>query len=277
MRLRGSLRATAAIAALALLAACGNGGVPAGTLPAAAAQGNLTIGIRFDQPGIGEKTLNGQYQGFDVDVARYVANELGVDASNITWKEAEPADRETLLTSGKVDMVVAAYTINDKRKKLVDFAGPYFTVGQDLLVRLSDNSITGPQSLNGKKLCSVAGSTSAQQVRDKFAQQAKLVEYSRYSDCVTALLADIVDAVTTDDVILAGYAAQNPELLKVVGKPFTKDSYGIGLRKGDSEGRQKVDAALQKMISTGAWRSALQANVGSSGYQMPSPPAITEN
>jgi glutamate transport system substrate-binding protein len=275
MRLRGSLRATAAIAVLALLSACGTSG-PAGSLTAAAAEGKLTIGIRFDQPGIGEKTLNGQYQGFDVDVAKYVATELGVDPANITWKEAQPADRETLLTSGKVDMVVAAYTINDKRKKLVDFAGPYFTVGQDLLVRLSDNSITGPQSLNGKKLCSVTGSTSAQQVKDKFAQKADLVEYSRYSDCVTALLANIVDAVTTDDVILAGYAAQNPELLKVVGKPFTKDAYGIGLRKGDSGGREKVDAALQKMISTGAWRSALQANVGSSGYQMPSPPAITE-
>jgi len=275
MRLRGSLRATAAIAALALLAACGHSG-PVDSLTGAAAQGKLTIGIRYDQPGIGEKTLNGLYQGFDVDVARYVANELGVGPADITWKEAEPADRETLLTSGKVDMVVAAYTINDKRKKLVDFAGPYFTVGQDLLVRLNDTSITGPQSLNGKKLCSVAGSTSAQQVKDKFAQQTQLVEYSRYSDCVTALLANIVDAVTTDDVILAGYAAQNPELLRVVGKPFTKDSYGIGLRKGDTEGQQKVDTALQKMISTGAWRSALQTNVGSSGYQMPAPPAITE-
>jgi glutamate transport system substrate-binding protein len=276
MRLRGSLRATAALAALALLAACGTS-APADSLTGAAAQGKLTIGIRYDQPGIGEKTLNGLYQGFDVDVAKYVANELGVAPTDITWKEAEPADRETLLTSGKVDMVVAAYTINDKRKKLVDFAGPYFTVGQDLLVRLSDGaSITGPQALNGKKLCSVSGSTSAQQVKDKFAQQVQLVEYSRYSDCVTALLAGIVDAVTTDDVILAGYAAQNPELLRVVGKPFTKDSYGIGLRKGDTAGQRKVDAALQKMISTGAWRSALQSNVGSSGYQMPSPPSITE-
>jgi glutamate transport system substrate-binding protein len=276
MRLRGSLRATAALAALALLAACGTS-APADSLTGAAAQGKLTIGIRYDQPGIGEKTLNGLYQGFDVDVARYVANELGVASTDITWKEAEPADRESLLTSGKVDMVVAAYTINDKRKKLVDFAGPYFTVGQDLLVRLSDGaSITGPQSLNGKKLCSVSGSTSAQQVKDKFAQQVQLVEYSRYSDCVTGLLAGIVDAVTTDDVILAGYAAQNPELLRVVGKPFTKDSYGIGLRKGDTAGQQKVDAALQKMISSGAWRSALQSNVGSSGYQMPSPPSVTE-
>ena len=275
MRLRGLSLATAVITASALLAGCGAGGA-AGSLTAAAGRGHLTIGIRYDQPGLGEKTLNGQYQGFDVEVAKYVANELGVSPDNITWKEAEPANREKMLTSGQVDMMVAAYTISDDRKKLVDFAGPYFTLGQDLLVRVSDNSITGPQSLNGKRLCTVAGTTSAEAVRDKFAKQTTLVEYNRYSECVTALLADIVDAITTGDVILAGYAAQNPELLKVVGKPFTKDSYGIGLRKGDAESREKVDTALQKMISTGAWRSALQSNVGSSGYQMPAPPAITE-
>jgi glutamate transport system substrate-binding protein len=276
MRLRGSRRVTAALAALALvLTACGQSG-PAGSLTAATATGKLTIGIRFDQPGIGEKTLNGQYMGFDVDVARYVAKELGVDPRNITWKEAQPAERESLLTSDNVDMVVAAYTINDKREQIVDFAGPYFTVGQDLLVRMDDNSITGPASLNGKKLCSVSGSTSAQQVKDKFAQQTTLVEYGRYSDCVTALLARIVDAVTTDDVILAGYATQNPELLKVVGKPFTKDAYGIGLRKGDEGGRQKADDAIRKMVSTGAWKTSAQNNLAGSGYQIPQPPAITE-
>ena len=276
MRLRGSRRASAALAALVLLlTACGSSG-PAGSLSAAAATGKLTIGIRYDQPGIGEKTLNGEYTGFDVDVARYIAQELGVDPQNITWKEAQPADREDLLTSGKVDMVVAAYTINDKRKQIVDFAGPYFTVGQDLLVRMDDNTITGPQSLNHKRLCSVAGSTSAQQVKDKFAQETTLVEYGRYSDCVTALLAHIVDAVTTDDVILAGYAAQNPELLKVVGKPFTKDAYGIGLRKGDQGGRQKVDDAIQKMVTTGAWKTSAQNNLAGSGYEIPQPPAITE-
>ena len=276
MRLRGLSLATAVIAALALLTGCGAGG-PAGSLTAAAGRGNLTIGIRYDQPGLGEKTLNGQYQGFDVDVAKYVANELGVSPENITWKEAEPANREKMLTSGQVDMMVAAYTISDDRKKLVDFAGPYFTLGQDLLVRVGDNSITGPQSLNGKRLCTVVGTTSAEAVRDKFAKQTTLVEYNRYSECVTALLANIVDAITTGDVILAGYAAQNPELLKVVGKPFTKDTYGIGLRKGDPTGREKVDAALKKMISSGAWRAAAQANLGASGYQIPSPPAITEH
>ncbi|MFQ6272500.1 glutamate ABC transporter substrate-binding protein [Kutzneria viridogrisea] len=264
-----------ALAAVAALSACGSSGAP-DTVLGSASDGKLTVGIRFDQPGVGFRTLNGDYRGFDVDVARYVAQELGVSADRIEWKEAEPADREKLITSGQVDFVVAAYTINDKRKQQVDFAGPYFSVGQDLLVRQTDTSITGPQSLNGKRLCSVAGSTSAQQVKAKFAQGASLVEYGRYSDCVTALLANIVDAVTTDDVILAGYAAQNPELLKVVNQPFTKDSYGIGLRKGDQDSRVKIDDAVQKMISSGAWQQALQTNLGKSGYKIPDPPKVTE-
>ncbi|MEV6610334.1 glutamate ABC transporter substrate-binding protein [Kutzneria sp. NPDC051319] len=276
MRRRGLVRITAVLAALTFVAACGSKG-PAGSLSADAGQGHLTIGIRFDQPGLGERTLNGEFKGFDVDVAKYVANELGVSPENITWKEAQPTYRETLLTSAKVDMVVAAYTISDERKKLVDFAGPYFTLGQDLLVRLDDPSITGPQSLNGKKLCTVPNTTSAQAVKDKFAHEVALVEYPRYTDCITALLAGIVDAVTTGDVILAGYAAQNPELLRIVGKPFTNDAYGIGLRKGDPDGMAKVDAALRKMITSGAWRASAQANLGASGYQLPSPPAITEH
>jgi glutamate transport system substrate-binding protein len=276
MRRRGLLRITAALAALSFVAACGTKG-PAGSLSADVGQGHLTIGIRFDQPGLGERTLNGEFKGFDVDVARYVAKELGVGPENITWKEAQPAYRETLLTNAKVDMVVAAYTISDERKKLVDFAGPYFTLGQDLLVRQDDRSITGPQALNGKRLCTVVNTTSAQAVKDKFAHEVTLVEYPRYTDCITALLASIVDAVTTGDVILAGYAAQNPELLRIVGKPFTNDAYGIGLRKGDPDGKAKVDAALQKMITSGAWRAAAQANLGASGYELPAPPAITEH
>ena len=276
MRRQGTLRIGAVLAVLALIAACGARG-PAGSLTANAGTGRLTIGIRFDQPGLGERTLNGEFKGFDVEVAKYVANELGVSPDNITWKEAQPATRETLLTSGKVDMVVAAYTISADRKKLVDFAGPYFTLGQDLLIRQDDHTIAGPESLNGKRLCTVVNTTSAQAVKDKFAHEVTLVEYPRYTDCITALLASIVDAVTTGDVILAGYAAQNPELLRIVGKPFTNDAYGIGLRKGDPDGKAKVDAALQKMISTGAWRAAAQANLGASGYELPTPPAITEH
>ncbi|WP_236795347.1 glutamate ABC transporter substrate-binding protein [Amycolatopsis sp. GM8] len=246
------------------------------TVRGAADGGRLTIGIRFDQPGLAEHTLDGRFVGFDVDVAEYVAGQLGVHPSGITWRETTSATRETDLTSGNVDLVVATYSITDKRKQLISFAGPYFETGQDLLVRHSDNAITGPEALNGRRLCSVTGSTPAQEVKTRFAQAVQLVEYPRYPDCVTALLAGQVDAVTTDGVILAGYVMQNPELLKVVGKPFSTERYGIGLRKGDPEGQHAIDDAIQQMVTSGRWLDSLRANIGPSGYPLPAPPTVTE-
>ncbi len=257
--------------------ACSKETGPADSLVARAVGSNkLTIGIRFDQPGLSKRTVDGRYVGFDVDVAKYIASELGVDQDHITWHDSKPSSRETDITSGVTDLMVATYSITEKRKQTVAFAGPYFDTGQDLLVRLRSTDITGPENLNGRKLCAVGGTTSAGQVRDKFAQAVQLVEYPRYQDCVTALLAGQVDAVTTDDVILAGYVAQNPELLRVVGKPFSKEKYGVGLRKGDTEGRAAVARAIQKMISSGDWLDSLNRNIGPSGYRIPPPPQVTE-
>lgn len=246
------------------------------TLLGKADSGRLTIGIRFDQPGLAEHTLDGRFVGFDVDVATYVAGRLGVKPAGITWRETTSATRETDLTSGTVDLVVATYSITDERKQSISFAGPYFETGQDLLVRRSDDEITGPETLNGRRLCSVEGSTPAEEVKTRFAQAVQLVEYPRYPDCVTALLAGQVDAVTTDGVILAGYVTQNPELLKVVGKPFSTERYGIGLRKGDPEGQHALDDAIQQMVGSGRWLESLRANIGPSGYPLPAPPRVTE-
>lgn len=260
-----------------MMAACGQDAGPSDSLVARAVSSNkLTIGIRYDQPGLSERTIDGRYVGFDIDVAKYVANELGADPDRITWRESSPSSRETDITAGITDLVVATYSITEKRKQVVAFAGPYFETGQDLLVRLRSTDITGPESLNGRKLCAVGGTTSAEQVRDKFAQAVQLIEYPRYPDCVTALLAGQIDAVTTDDVILAGYVAQNPELLRIVGKPFSAEKYGVGLRKGDSEGRAAVARAIRKMISSGAWLESLNRNIGPSGYRIPAPPQVTE-
>jgi glutamate transport system substrate-binding protein len=271
------IRLCAALLLVLAAPACASGASP-GSLPARAADREaLTIGIRFDQPGLSERTLDGRFVGFDVDVAKYVAAELGVAPQGITWRETTSATRESDLTSGAVDMVVAAYSITDSRRELVSFAGPYFVTGQDLLVRLSATDITGPSTLNGKRLCSVAGSTPARQVRDRFAQQVRLVEYPRYPDCVTALLAGQIDAVTTDGAILAGYVAQNPELLKVVGRPFSTERYGIGLSKGDTEGQAAVNGAIRKMIDSGAWLEALNGTLGRSGYPLPPPPDVIDH
>ncbi|MDR1448858.1 MAG: transporter substrate-binding domain-containing protein [Propionibacteriaceae bacterium] len=172
-----------------------------------AAAGKLTIGIKFDQPHLGFKEGNA-YTGFDVDVATSVAGKLGFSPDQIVWTESISSQRETLLQNHQVDMIFATYSITDARKEKVQFAGPYFVAGQDLLIRAGDTAITGPESLNdGKKLCSVAGSTPAQRIKDEYASGVQLVEFKTYSECVQALIANKVDAVTTDDIILAGLAA----------------------------------------------------------------------
>ncbi|MFB9903978.1 glutamate ABC transporter substrate-binding protein [Allokutzneria oryzae] len=257
-------------------AGCATTGDQNSVVARASSTDKLTIGIRYDQPGLGRKITDSWFEGFDVDVATYVANELGVSSDNITWKEARTPDREALIQEGRVDLVVASYSITDARKQQVGFAGPYFVAGQGLLVSQNTDDITGPESLNGKKLCSVKDSTSAKKVKDRYAKNVQLVEYFRYSECVNALLVRSVDAVTTDDVILAGYAAQHPELLKLVGKPFSEERYGVGLRKDDADGRARVNAAIEKMISSGEWRRSIEKNLGPSGYPVPNPPAVSE-
>ena len=254
---RAVTRAAAAVCALACafsLAACGSDET-----------GKIRIGIKFDQPGLGFKK-SGTYVGFDVDVAKYIAKKLGYSEDQIIWKEAPSKQREAMLQNGDVDMILATYSITDERKKAVSFAGPYFVAGQDLLVRKDDDSIKGPEDLNGKRLCSVTGSTSAATVKEKFASEVQLMEQPGYAECATALFSGIVDAVTTDDIILAGLASASRGRLKVVGEPFTQEYYGVGIRKGDTELATKINFAIAEMINNGAWERAIEDNTSGTDY-----------
>ncbi len=266
MQISTKILAAAAGAALVLtMAACGGdeggaGGTSGGD--------TISIGVKEDQPGVGLREGNTR-SGFDVETAKYVAKELGFAEDKIKFVASPSAQRENLISSGQVQLIFASYSITDERKKTVSFGGPYFIAGQDLLVRTDNTDITGPDSLNGKKLCSVTGSTSAQKIKDNFATGVQLIERDGYSACVEALTSSVVDAVTTDNVILAGYAAQ-PQYagkLKLVGKPFSEERYGVGLKKGDTELCGKVNAALEKMVSDGTWQKNLDATVGPSGFK----------
>ncbi|MFC9299295.1 glutamate ABC transporter substrate-binding protein [Streptomyces sp. NPDC057011] len=282
MKISKAVAAAAAAVALALTAtACGGSsdkGAGDGGATGGAKNDKIVIGIKFDQPGMGLKTPDGKFTGFDVDVATYVAKELGYQPNQIEFKQAVSAERENLISNGDVKLVVATYTINDKRKAKVDFAGPYFLAHQDLLVRADDTSITKAEDLNKKKLCSVTGSTSAQNVKTKLAPEADLQEFPGYSECLTGLENKAVDALTTDDSILAGYASQdkNKGKFKLVGLKLSNEPYGIGLKKGDTELQTKVNAALKKMVADGSWQKAVDANLGPAGYKAEPAPQITE-
>ncbi|MFR9673412.1 glutamate ABC transporter substrate-binding protein [Streptomyces sp. TR06-5] len=263
----------AAVAAALALTATACGGSDSG-------DDGITIGIKVDQPGLGLQTPDGGYAGFDVEVATYVAKELGYKESDITWKEAPSGDRENLIANGDVDLIAATYSITPERKERVSFAGPYLMAHQDLLVRKDYNEIKKTSDLNDSKLklCSVTGSTSAANVRKDFAPKADLNEYGTYSQCLTGLENGNVDALTTDDSILAGYAAQKEQQgkFKLVGLNLSDEPYGIGLKKGDTEMQKKVNDALKKMVDDGSWKKFAEKYFGPAGYEYGEAPEITE-
>jgi glutamate transport system substrate-binding protein len=276
------------VLALALtLAACGgdddggggqvNSGAsfPEGTTMARLkAAGTVKVGTKFDQPLFGLKNLQGKPEGFDVEIAKLIAGEMGIAADKIEWVEAVSANREPFIQQGKVDFVVATYTINDKRKQVVDFAGPYYQAGQDIMVAKGNpEGIKGPEDLAGKKVCSVTGSTPAENIRTNY-PKAQLTEFDVYSKCAEALKNGQVQAVTTDNVILLGLISQDQEAFELVGKPFTKEPYGIGLKKGDTEFRNFINDTLEKAFQDGRWLAAWDATAGKVAKEKPTPPTI---
>ncbi|MGR8007843.1 glutamate ABC transporter substrate-binding protein [Streptomyces hypolithicus] len=242
-------------------------------LKSAQKAGKITFGAKNDQPYLGFEDTDGERSGFDIEIAKMVAADLGFSADQITFKTVDSGVRETTISKGDIDLYVGTYTINDERKKQVGFAGPYFMAGADLLVRKDESAITGPDSLKGKKVCSIVGSTPLQEIK-KPKYGAKTVELSKYSECVQQLINNEVDAVTTDDAILKGYAAQRPTKLKVVGKPFTEEPYGVGMSKDDKALREAVGDALEAHIENGDYKKAYDATLGLSGSEFTEPPAL---
>ncbi|MFD8966959.1 glutamate ABC transporter substrate-binding protein [Streptomyces sp. NPDC059568] len=244
------------------------------TWTAARKRGHLVVGAKEDQPYMGEKDpANGVYSGFDIEIAKMTAASLGFGPAAVRFRTIASANRETALQNGQIDYYVGTYTINAKRKRLVGFAGPYYMAGQSLLVRTDEHGIDGPRDLDGKRVCSAAGSTPYQRIKDDY-PRAELVAYDTYSVCVDNLLTYQVDAVTTDDTILMGYAAKAPDALKVVGRPFSKEPYGIGVPRDDNALRFALDDAIVAHEKNGDWRKAYDATLGLSGRKPAPAPAV---
>jgi len=234
-------------------------------------KGSITIGTKFDQPLFGQVDADGDPQGFDVEIGKLIAAKLGISEDNITWTETQSANREPFIQSGEVDIVIATYTINDKRKEVIDFAGPYYNAGQDLLVLAGNPAgIEGPEDLEGKTVCTVSGSTS----------EANIAEYTDsitalggYSDCLEPVRNGQAVALTTDNVILAGLADSSGGEFEVLGDPFTEEPYGIGLTKGDDAFRTWINDLLEESFEDGTWADAWERTAGTV-LKLPEPPTV---
>ncbi|MFI7600627.1 glutamate ABC transporter substrate-binding protein [Actinoplanes sp. NPDC049681] len=283
-------RLTAAAGALVLAmtaAACGgddsgSGGekknFPAGsTMQKLNDAKKLRVGTKFDQPGFGLKGLSGKPEGFDVEIAKMIAKQLGIAEGNIEYTETPSTVREQVLQQDKVDIVVATYTINDKRKEVIDFAGPYYIAGQAIMVKKDDTSITGPDSFKDgtKKVCSVTNSTPATNIEKYLKDKAKqLVLFDIYQKCVDALKGGQVDAVTTDNVILTGFIATNKDQFKLAGSTFTEEPYGIGVKKGDKDFRNFINDTLEASFKDGSYTKAWKDTAGKYDPNDPKIPTV---
>ena len=244
------------------------------TMAELAAAGEVTVGTKFDQPGFGLlNPATNEPEGFDVEIARIIADKLGIPEEGVTFTETVSANREPYIQEGRVDYVVATYTINDDRKEVIDFAGPYYQAGQDIMVAIDNPlGIEGPDDLAGTKVCSVEGSTPAENIRSNY-PDAELVVFDVYSKCAEALKNGQVDSVTTDNVILLGLIAQDPESFELVDNPFTEEPYGIGLAKGDDEFRTFINDVLEQSYEDGSWAEAWDSTAGQFS-DTPEPPAV---
>jgi glutamate transport system substrate-binding protein len=239
------------------------------TFDAIKSAGKVRIGVKQDQPGLGFKdAATGEYSGFDIEIAQWIAASLGLSKDKIEFKPIPSANRESAITNGDIDYYVGTYSITDKRKQLIDFAGPYFVTGQGLLVKKDNSTIKTEKDLSGKNVCSATGSTPIQNIKANF-PDTKTTEFDTYSQCVEALKSGQVDAVTTDQAILIGYAAQEPDSLKVVGEPFTTEKYGVGLKKGDTALRQFINKTLTDGGSV--WQKIYDKTLGQSGTKVQQP------
>ncbi len=240
-------------------------------------RGKLVVGTKFDQPLFGARNpMTGAVEGFDVEIAKLVAQGLfGADIEGkVQFVETVSKDRESSIMDGRVDIVVATYSITPERRRLVDFAGPYHVAGQDILVRRDETSIRRVDDLNGRKVCAVEGSTSIEAVRAKAPRADLAVTFDRYSQCADALLAGRVDAVTTDNTILLGIIKEHPGQLKLVNDAFSVEPYGIGLKPGDTAFRSFLNDRLEQVFSNGDWKRAFETTVGRAGEPAPNPPRI---
>ena len=250
------------------------------TMADIAEAGTVTVGTKFDQPGFGLQNLEGEPEGFDVEVAKIIAGAMGIAPEDIEWKESTSDIREQVIEDGEVDFVVATYTINDERKERITFAGPYYEAGQMLMVAADNDAIETPEDLADNpdaKVCSVTGSTPSETIKEYLASEDQLVLFDVYDKCADALENGQVDVVTTDNVILLGFVDESEGAFKLVGEQFTEEPYGIGIEKGDVEFCEFINETLadNEDAYLAAWEATAGEVEGTETPELPEPAACS--
>jgi aspartate/glutamate/glutamine transport system substrate-binding protein len=215
-------------------------------------RGTIKIGVKYDAPPFGSlNPQTNQVSGFDVDVARAIAKKVLGSPDKVELVQVKSDNRIPLVQNGDIDAFVATATITPARMKTIDFSNVYYRAGQSLLVK-KGSPVKSYKDLDGKGVCSVQGSTPEQTIR-KLVPKANVVTFETYPECLTALRGGRVDAVTTDNVILGGYEAQDPGALDLVGGLFTFEPYGIGIRKGNASLTKAINDTLADLKKSGEY------------------------
>lgn len=259
--------------------------IPAPVFPAGSSMeriqksSKLRVGVPFNQPGFGVKTANDlEPQGFDIEMSKLVAQGIfgGIanDASqHIQYVDTVASNRETFLQNGSVDIVIASYPVTEARKRLVDFAGPYYVSHGDVLLKSDARAVQKLSDLNGRNICAKAGSSLIAALKSK-APQVNIVPAETYGQCTQQLTDGKTEGIISDEVVLAGLMQTSNGATRVLGVPFSDDPYGIGLPKGDDALRAFLNDRIEAIERNGDWAKSYTKTLGQLGLAVPNPPVI---
>jgi len=213
-------------------------------------RGVIVAGVKFDSKPFGFIDTDQKLKGFDVDLVREISKRVLGDENAVKFQQVTSSNRIFSLTTGSVDLVAATLTINTKRRQIIDFSSPYYIAGQAIMVP-EKSDIKSARNLNGRKVIVVLGSTSEKNIRE-LAPRAIVQGFRTYTDAFSALRAGRADALTTDDTIITGFLAEDPNF-KILNERYTKEPYGIGFKKGsDTQSFQNtVNTALDNIKADG--------------------------
>jgi polar amino acid transport system substrate-binding protein len=214
--------------------------------------------------------LDQRLEGFEIDLLRQLANAIFGNPNAIQFRAVTTAERIPAVQGGSVDIVADAVTINCERRKQVDFSTAYYDAGQRVLVS-SNSHARGINDFRGKRVCATTGSTSIDNLK-RLMPTAVRYPVAQRTDCLVALQEGLVDAVTSDDAILLGFKAQDPNT-KIVGPRFTDEPYGMAISKANQDFVRFVNGVLDQMRANGTLRQIYARWLSGLGATPAPPPA----